>query len=372
MIKPRVAVNLLWCVPGVGGSEQYLVRQLLGLSEVSHDFSVVVFAPLGFVKAHKDIAKNFDIVEAPDNCVHRPRRVWFEHTWLAQHTKDFDLVHHGGGTVPRRGTQPTVLTLHDVQWTQYPDYVRPLKLRYLKMSVPSSLRRASHVTVPSQFVAGTLAHHFSIDPEKISVVPHGLERNISTDITDERVLRERYGITAKRIVFFPAITHPHKNHLFLLDLLASKVGDFADPDVVLVCAGAQGNAESAVADAIREKGLMSRVLRLGHINGADRNGLMQMSEALVFPSEYEGFGAPAIEAMALGTPVICSDRTSLPEVVGDAGVVIPLTPEAWGKALTTVRLRRQEFVAAGYERSRMFTVATSAEALLRAYKKALG
>jgi glycosyltransferase involved in cell wall biosynthesis len=364
-----VAMNLLWCVPGVGGSEQYLIRQLLGLSIVKHDFSVVVFAPSGFATSHPEIAKHFEIVEAPSDCLSRPQRVWLEHTWLARQTKDFDLVHHGGGTVPRRGATPTVLTLHDVQWTQYPEYVRPMKRAYLRISVPSSLRRSTHVTVPSLFVAGTLAQHFSINAQKISVVPHGLEFTITTDITDERTLRERYGIKSRRMIFFPAITHPHKNHLFLLDLMANGVGDFADPDLVLVCAGAQGNAEHDVANAIVERGLSSRVLRLGHVNGADRNGLMQMAEALVFPSEYEGFGAPVIEAMALGTPVICSDQTSLPEVVGDAGVVLPLTQEAWGKALHVVRMRRNEFVQAGYERSRMFTIATSAEALLRVYKK---
>jgi glycosyltransferase involved in cell wall biosynthesis len=367
----RVAMNLMWCVPGVGGSEQYLVRQLLGLSMVQHDFSVVVFAPAGFSDTHQEIAKHFEIIEAPSDCVSRPRRVWLEHTWLASRTKDFDLVHHGGGTIPRRGTQPTVLTLHDVQWTEYPDYVKPIKRVYLRSSVPSSLRRATHVTVPSQFVAGSLVQHFGLDRSKISVVPHGLEFSIVTDITDERVLRERYGMKSRRVIFFPAITHPHKNHLFLLDLMANEVGGFADPDVLLVCAGAQGNAEDEVARAIEERGLSSRVLRLGHVNAADRNGLIQMAEALVFPSEYEGFGAPVIEAMALGTPVICSDRTSLPEVVGDAGVVIPLTREAWGKALHTVRMRRSEFVQAGYERSQMFTVATSAEALIRAYQKVL-
>ncbi len=365
----KVAMNLLWCVPGVGGSEQYLVRQLLGLAMVQHEFSVSVFAPSGFASAHENLAKHFDIIEASSDCVSRPQRVWLEHTWLANHTKDFDLVHHGGGTIPRRGTQPTILTLHDVQWTQYPEYVRPVKRAYLRVSVPSSLRRSTRITVPSHFVAGTLEKCFAVDRGKISVVPHGLEFNITTDITDERTLRERYGIRSRRMVFFPAITHPHKNHLFLLDLMASGVGDFADPDLVLVCAGAQGNAEDDVARAIADRGLTSRVLRLGHVNGADRNGLMQMAEALVFPSEYEGFGAPVIEAMALGTPVICSDQTSLPEVVGDAGVVIPLTHDAWGKALHVVKMRRSEFVRAGYERAQMFTVATSAEALLRAYRK---
>ena len=96
-----------------------------------------------------------------------------------------------------------------------------------------------------------------------------------------------------------------------------------------------------------------------------------MATALVFPSEYEGFGAPVLEAMALGTPVIASDRTALPEVVGDAGLVLPLELDAWAGALAEVDLRRSELVAAGAERAAAFTAASSAGDLLGAYRRAL-
>jgi glycosyltransferase involved in cell wall biosynthesis len=92
-----------------------------------------------------------------------------------------------------------------------------------------------------------------------------------------------------------------------------------------------------------------------------------MADAMVFPSEYEGFGAPVIEAMKFGCPVICSDRGSLPEVVGDAGMVCPLDIDAWGRALDAVRVRREELVHSGRERARMFTAALSAADLLREY-----
>jgi glycosyltransferase involved in cell wall biosynthesis len=98
--------------------------------------------------------------------------------------------------------------------------------------------------------------------------------------------------------------------------------------------------------------------------------LVAIAEALVFPSEYEGFGAPVLEAMALGTPVICSDRTALPEVAGDAAVVLPPTVDAWAGALATVAARRDELIAAGLRRARAFTVADSGAALAAAYHRA--
>ena len=96
-----------------------------------------------------------------------------------------------------------------------------------------------------------------------------------------------------------------------------------------------------------------------------------MAVAMVFPSEYEGFGAPVIEAMALGTPVICSDRASLGEVAGGAGLVVPLVLEAWSTALDQVTTHRAEWVRAGRERSRQFTAEASARALVVAYDLAL-
>ena len=101
----------------------------------------------------------------------------------------------------------------------------------------------------------------------------------------------------------------------------------------------------------------------------DRNGLLAMAEAMVFPSEYEGFGAPVVEAMALGTPVVCSDATCLPDVVGPAAVVRPLRLDAWADALDEVGRRRDELVAAGRDRARRFTTAVSGRSLLDAYRQ---
>jgi glycosyltransferase involved in cell wall biosynthesis len=122
---------------------------------------------------------------------------------------------------------------------------------------------------------------------------------------------------------------------------------------------------------IADHDLSSRVVLPGRVSNEDRNGLLKMADAMVFPSEYEGFGAPVIEAMRMGAPIISSDRASLPGVIGDAGLVLPLTVEAWSDALDIVRQRREELVALGHSRSHLFTAALSATDLVEQYRIAL-
>jgi glycosyltransferase involved in cell wall biosynthesis len=167
---------------------------------------------------------------------------------------------------------------------------------------------------------------------------------------------------------YPAITHPHKGHRFLLEVMATA---WRQPDLRLVLLGGRGAADEAVEATIDGLGLRPRVVRTGRVPAAERDGLVAMADALVFPSEYEGFGAPAIEAMALGTPVVCADHPTLIEVVGGAGLVLPRTVDAWAGALDTVAARREAMVAAGLERVTRFTTAASGAELAAAYRRAL-
>jgi alpha-1,3-rhamnosyl/mannosyltransferase len=365
----EVAVNLMWCVPGqVGGSEQYLVRQLLGLAEQSSEFRPTLYCPASFADVHPELAALYPMVPAPVAGTDRPRRIIAEHTWLRHRTRHADLVHHGGGTSPLGGTRPFVLTIHDLQYLTHPDYVSPRKLRYLSSVVPRSVRAASVVAVPTEYVRRTVVDACGADPGRVVVVPHGVEPSLGDDAPDEDELRERYGLGAGPVLVFPAITHPHKGHRFLLDVMARHWGD---PDLRLVLLGGVGTADTEVADAIVAHGLADRVIRPGRVPDADRDGLIALADALVFPSEYEGFGAPVVEAMALGTPVICSDQAALAEVVGDAGLVLPRDPDAWADALDVVGERSAEMIAAGRHRARSFTAARSGAGLVAAYRRAL-
>lgn len=369
-----VAVNLLWCRPGlVGGSEEYLVRQLLGIGELAADgecpFEVTAYAAAGFGDAHPELPPSVALVEGPRWAARRPSRVAAEHTWLAGRTRGAALVHHGGGTAPMFGRRPIVLTVHDLQFLTYPAYVHPVKLRYLQRAVRASVRRAAVVAVPSEYVRGTVIEAYGADPDTVVVVPHGIEappHGADAPAARAAVVRARYGLGEGPYVVFPAITHPHKGHRFLLDVVARTPDG---PRLVLL--GGRGAADAEVEAAIVSLGLTSRVVRPGRVPSADRDAIVAGAEALVFPSEYEGFGAPVLEAMALGTPVVCSDRGSLPEVAGDAAIVAPLDIDAWVAALDTLPSRRPTLVRDGLARAAVFSVRHSALALLAAYRRAL-
>lgn len=365
-----VAVNLLWCVPGqVGGSEQYLVRQLIGLASQPAQFVPTLYCLPGFVDAHPDLQHLYRMVSANITGDARPRRVLTEHTWLRRRTRSADLVHHGGGTVPLVGAKPIVLTIHDLQHLSHPEYVRPNKRRYLDWMIPRSIRRAAVVAVPTEYVKSTIVDAYGTDPERIVVVPHGVEPDLGGRARTEFDLRRDYGLGAGPVLVLPGITHPHKGHRFLLRVMARH---WTEPDLRLVLLGGEGRAEPDVLADIEALGLAGRVVRTGRVPDADRDGLIALATALVFPSEYEGFGAPVVEAMALGTPVICSDQQALAEVVGTAGLVLPRDEEAWAGSLDEVARRNGELRAAGRRRAADFTAERSGAALAGAYRSAIG
>ena len=363
MVEPAVAVNLLWCVPGdVGGSEQYLVRQLLGLVEASA-WRPQLYVPDGFAAAHSRVADELPTINAPFDCRSRPRRIVGETTWFRRRAADAALRHHGGGVAPLAATRPYVLTVHDLQYRRFPEYFRRTKRWYFDAMIGRSVRGAAMIAVPSEYVRRSVIDAYGVDAARVAVVPHGIEPDLVTDVTPPDEVRYRYALGDAPIIVYPAVTHPHKNHRFLVELMRTA---WRDSELRLVLTGGSGAAEGDVTVADDP-----RIRRLGRVPDADRNGLLRIAEAMVFPSTYEGFGAPLIEAMALGCPVIASNATCIPDVVGDAGLVLPLHADQWANALDTVRRQRDHFVAAGRQRAMQFTARASGQALAAVYAAAL-
>lgn len=362
-----VAVNLLWCRPGqVGGAEEYLTRQLTGLAAAAPEISGRLVVHPGFAVAHPELVGSFEIIDGPSTTARRSGRLIEEVRWLPEQLRGANIVHHGNGTIPVRSPRPVVLTIHDLQFLEFPQYFSWVRLNYLRWAVPRAARAASVVAVPSQFVRSTVLDAFGIDPDRVAVVPHGVDPP-SCQLVDEVELRRKYGLGRRRVLVYPAVTYPHKQHEFLLKLLA---GPLAGEDVVLVLLGGRGRADASVSKSILARGLGARVVRPGRVPDTDRDGLIGIAEALVFPSEFEGFGAPVLEAMALGTPVICSDRAALPEVVADGGLIVPLELESWAAAIRRARDERTELVAQGRRRAARFTIEASGRSLANAYRLA--
>jgi alpha-1,3-rhamnosyl/mannosyltransferase len=362
----RVFVNLLWVAPGrVGGSEDYLARQLLGVDDP--ELAITLCCTRPFVDTHPVLVDRFPAVTPPGTRDSRALRIAAEHTWLALRTRPADVVHHGGGTAPLVGTDPYVVTIHDLQYRRFPRYFSRTRRAYLGRMIPRSVRRAAIVTTPSAYVRSTVIDAFRADPDRVVVVPHGIP-DVEPPGPDEiAAARAETGVGSRPYVVYPAITHPHKGHRVLVEML-----DHLPPDLALVLVGGVGPAEPALRAAIEASPHRDRVVRTGRVRSRVRDALLADATVLAFPSEYEGFGAPLVEAMAFGTPVVCSDAAAVREVVGDAAVVVEeATGAAWAAAIGVALDDRDVLVARGTERRRAFTLEESGRALASAYRRAV-
>ena len=370
-----VGVNLLWMVAGeVGGTEAYLTRLLAALADRPAAIDYRLFVLPGFAAAHPDLAARFETETAPIAGHRRTVRVAAESTWLAGRLRrtGVDVVHHAGGTVPPTPQPPILLTVHDIQYLTFPEFFSPTKRRYLAAMVPRSVRRAAVVMVATEFVKATLVDRFGTDPDRVVVVPIPAQLALPA-ATPAAEVRRRYGLGDRPFFLYPAITYPHKNHAVLVEALAQLVD--GHPEALLVLTGGTASAEPVIEAEIFRRNLTAHVRRPGRVPAADLEALFAEAAALVFPSRYEGFGAPVIEAMQRRCPVIGADATAVPEVADGAALLVdPDDVEGWAAAMATMLEdpeRRRRLIERGVARTDAFAPDRAAATLEEAYGRAL-
>lgn len=332
----RVGMNLLWLVPGVvGGTEDAACGILQAMrTAATPDLTMRLYAQRRFRTAHPTLATAF-----PTRTQRIPRdarlaRVAIESTWLGQQARRdrLDVIHCFGGVVPSGLRTPAVLTLHDIQPLEAGAEVAPIKARWLARMIPRSVERAVVVMVPSTFVRDRLLAIVDADPDKVVVVPHGVDpvRPITHSLAPE-TLRARFRLDGP-FVLYPAITYPHKNHLMLVEAFARLRADH--PEALLVLTGGAGSSDHEVAAAVERFGIGASVRRLGRVSNAEIDALYRAATAVAYPSRYEGFGLPVLEALGAGTPVVAADAASMPEVLAGAGQLVgPDDSVGWAEAL---------------------------------------
>ena len=370
----RVGVNLLFLEPGeVGGSEPLLTNLVRAVAAGGSGHEFVVFAVKGFGRAYPDIRDTTELVEAPWPSPPKGKqgvRIAAEHTWLPVEAKRrrLDVIHHGVGTTPFLKPLPTVVTIHDVQYLHYPDNFTMLKRAWLRLNVPQAARRSDIVSVTSRFVERDIAEGYGIDRSHIAIVPFGSERLFGPDPETQENVRQRYRLDRPWFIF-PGRSYPHKNHRMLIEAFAP-LAEQAD----LVLTGPRWFLDPEIAAAARNLGIMGTVRHLGLVPRRDLAGLYEGAVALAYPSRFEGFGAPVLEAWSVGCPVISSNAAALPEVVGDAGILLePDDREGWTETMGNVLANpalRDELAALGTKRAAEFTWERSAEAQVEAYERA--
>lgn len=368
-----IGVNLLWLVPGVvGGSEEYTLRLLRALDQLDDDdVWLRLYGQRCLFDAYPDLASRFEVEVCPPIGSSKVSRIAAENSWLAASSSRDDLVHHAGGVIPLLRSQVSIVTIHDLQPLEMPEYFSAAKRRWLAAMIPRSVRAARLVICPSQFTAERVCTVLGARPDKLRIVRHGHEEcepGILDPDEDER-LRQRFG----RFLLLPAITYRHKRHADLVVALDRLRDRFGDLSVVIT---GRPDSEAAAIDALAARlGLSDRVHQLGRVSAETLDGLYRSAVAMVFPSEYEGFGNPLLEAMARGCPVVTTDAAALPEVSGLAGLTVPTGhPIALAAAIARVLDEpglADELRAAGIERAKEFSWRRAGTDLRDCYREAL-
>ncbi|HVN50983.1 MAG TPA: glycosyltransferase family 1 protein, partial [Acidimicrobiales bacterium] len=335
---------------------------------------LTLFVNAAFRAAHPRLAETFPVVVAPVSGAHKSLRVAAEATWLVREARRqrIDLLHHMGGNM-LRSHPPGMVTIHDLQPFAHPRNFSHLKHAYLRATVPRSLRQAVLVVTLTEHTRRDVVDRMGVPPERIHVVPPGItRREVDRDQAEVARVRDLYQLGTHPYFIYPTITYPHKNHLTLVRAFARLAA--TDPEPLLVLPAGPAGAEAALQAEIDELRVRPRIRRLGRIPRPDLDALIDGATALAFPSSYEGFGIPVLEAMSRRCPVIASTATALPEVVGDAGLLVdPDDVEGWAAAMRTLLedpSTRRDLAERGYARAGEFSWERSVEALGAAYDAA--
>jgi glycosyltransferase involved in cell wall biosynthesis len=261
-----------------------------------------------------------------------------------------------------------VVTVHDLGYLYFAQAHTPRQRLELHLSTAWSARVATRVIAISAATRDDLLRHYRVPPERVRVVHHGVEARFRP--TPDPVALARYGLPARYFLYLGTL-QPRKNLERLLEAYAHLPGEAP----ALVLAGARGWYYESIAAAIAALGLEECVYLPGYVADADVPALLTAATALVYPSLYEGFGLPALEAMACGTAVIAARTSSLPEVVGEAGLLVdPLSVEEIAAAMQRLlqdEALRAELGRQGQERAALFTWERCARETLAVLEEAL-
>lgn len=362
----RVAVNLSFLLPGVvGGSEEYSVRLLRAVLEHHPDVELQVIAHDAFFDGHPTLDVDGSRIGGPVGF--RPYRVLAESVVVPRLTRSVDLTHHFGGRLPTRATAPAVVTIHDIQPLDLPENFTAAKHAFLRRSLPATARRADLICTPTRWVADRVVERLGVPEDRVRVIGPAVGRR---PVPSERdAIRSIVG--DRPVVLFPAITHPHKNHSLLIQAMKRVHRD--RPDALLVLTGGAGLAADEVAAEIARVDADGAFIRhLGRVEESLLMGLLADADVVAYPSTYEGFGLPVLEAMQAGTPVLAADAACLPEVVGDAGLLLPPDDaERWAIEIITLlddADQRARLAAAGAVRATEWAGADASARLVGAWR----
>jgi glycosyltransferase involved in cell wall biosynthesis len=373
----HVGLNLIFLVPGETGGMEVAARELIP--------ELLAQAPPGtrftaFVNREAAAAGDgpwgelLPSVTVPVNARSRVQWVLGEQTllpWLARRA-GVDLLHSLASTAPGWGRSRRVVTVHDLIYARFPEAHSGIRERGMRLLVPLAVRRSDRVIADSQSTREDLIELLGAAPDRVDVVPLGLGAVRREQPLSEPDVRARMDLGDRTVILALSAKRPHKNLSALIGAL-SRMPPGERP--LLVLPGYPTWHEDELRARALALGVEHDVRFPAWVSAAELEGLWALARAFVFPSLYEGFGLPVLEAMARGVPVACSNTSSLPEVAGDAALLFdPRDEAAIAGALTRLLgddALRARLRSLGFARSEQFTWERTARLTLESYGRAL-
>jgi glycosyltransferase involved in cell wall biosynthesis len=355
------------------GIGTYIRNILVQLDRLDQQTEYVILCRPGDVDLARSLAPRFRLVPETAGTysaveqVRIPWRLWREHV---------DLVHEPHYVLPPATRCRSVVTIHDCIHLMFPQYLRNrLAYAYARTSMWTATRQASRILTVSEASKRDILHFFDIPPEKVQVVYNAIDHRFLTapdEATTDRV-RQRYQLDHPFVLYVGNI-RPHKNLERLIDAFG-RARPRGPEGLKLVVIGDEVSKYPSLRQTVHRHKLDKHVRFLGFQPHETLASFYRLAAAFVFPSLYEGFGLPPLEAMACGTPVVTSNVSSLPEVAGDAALLVdPYNVEAIAEGLVIVltdEARRQRMIVRGLARARQFSWAESVARIHAVYQEVL-
>ncbi len=299
------------------------------------------------------------------------RRLWWQQVGVPKQARRYGaaILHVPGFDAPMIHPCPVALTVHDIIGWLFPQNMPPVARMYWAHWLPFSVRFANLIIADSEATRQDLVTKLHIAEKKISVVHLGVEERFAPQ--DQQVIaacRAKYKLP-NRFILYVGTLEPRKGIDTLIEAFAQLAARYTDTHLVL--AGKEGWYWQPILERIRTHSLENRVHVTGYVADEDLPALYSAATIFAFPSRYEGFGLPPLESMACGTPVVSSNSSSLPEVVGEAGLlVVPDNPAALVSQIESILANptlHAELSSKGRAQANKFTWAKTAQATLEVY-----
>lgn len=383
----NICLNGIYFAPGkIGGVETYFRELIQWLPVIGRDDTFTVAVGKQFCR---EFSPAFNLIIKEVSSYQRPDPRWFINSFLRRamglgidlHARslnkiDADVIHYPFTTLsPYNFSKPSILTFWDMQHEFYPDFFSLSDRIYRSRTYKKSALQATRIIVSSSFTKQCLEEYYGIDAGKIDVIHTGYSSvyKVISENADNQRIRDKYKLDSA-FMFYPAATWPHKNHIKLIDALKIIV-DNKNFDGVLALSGISMKHNNEVINKIISYKLEKHVRILGYVPTNELPYLYNMARFLIFPSLFEGFGIPLVEAMACGCPVLASNCTSIPEVMGDAGKLFdPSSAEGIAEAISSVWNNDTSLASMrelGLQRVKSFMWEATARKTLDVYRKAI-